>query len=70
MTIKELKEELEFYEEDGEVIFEISDDVEVESWTENKWGMKSVHLNTKLRPGFICEIGGNCRIELWAGGDE
>ena len=64
MTIKELKEELDCYDEDMEVVFEFDDDVAVDSWTENRWGMKSVHIDSKLKPTFISEIFGDCRIEL------
>ena len=64
MTVKELKEELEFYDSDSEIIFEINDDIECESWTEDRYGNKRVSVNCKLNPTFICEIHGNCNIEL------
>ena len=64
MTVKELKEELEFYDSDAEVIFEIDDDIECESWTEDRYGNKTVSVNRELNPTFICEIHGNCNIEL------
>ena len=64
MTVKELREELEFYDSNAEVIFEINDDIECESWTENKYGDKTVSVNCELNPTFICEIQGNCNIEL------
>ena len=64
MTVKELKEELEFYDSNAEVIFEIDDDIECESWTENRYGDKTVSVNCELNPNFICEIRGNCNIEL------
>ena len=64
MTVKELREELEFYDSNAEVIFEIDDDIECESWTENRYGDKTVNVNCELNPTFICEIHGNCNIEL------
>ena len=64
MTVKEFKEELEFYDSNAEVIFEINDYIECESWTEKKYGDKKVSVNCELNPTFICEIHGNCNIEL------
>lgn len=64
MTVAELKEELECYDDDAEVIFEIDDDFEPESVTEDKWGGKSVKLSNRVYPTFIGEIRGNMRIEL------
>lgn len=64
MTVKELKEELEYYDDDMEVEFEFDDDVDVESWTENKYGMKEVEIRKMLEPSFISEIRGAMRIEL------
>ena len=64
MTVKELKEELNYYDEDMEVEFEFEDRVYVESWTEDKWGLKSVKIDTMLKPTFISKMYGNCRIEL------
>lgn len=61
MTVKELKENLEYYEDDQEIEFTFSGDVEVESWTENKYGEKSVELDLKFEPCFI----GNCRCDCW-----
>ena len=42
MTVKEFKEELEFYDDEAEVIFSFEDDVDCESWTEDKYGNKKV----------------------------
>lgn len=64
MTVKELMEELTFYDEDAEVVFEFDDDVDVESWTENKYGMKEVEIRKKLEPSFIGTIQGDCWISL------
>lgn len=64
MTVKELKEELEYYDDDMKVVFEFNDDVEVDTVTENKWGWKEVHIDSKLKPTFISECSGDMRIEL------
>ena len=64
MTVKELKEELFFYDEDAEVVFEVDDDFEPDSVTENKYGWRTVHLDSKLKPTFISDYHGDCRIEL------
>lgn len=63
MTVKELKENLDYYDDDMEIEFTLNQEVEVDSWTENKYGMKSVEINKKLD---ICFIGGtgNCWIDL------
>ena len=49
MTVKELKEELSFYDEDADVVFEVYDDFEPDSITENKYGWRTVSLNCKLK---------------------
>lgn len=64
MTVAELIQELTYYDEDAEVVFEFDDDVEVDTVTESKWGWKEVHIDSELKPTFISEIRGNCRIEL------
>lgn len=64
MTVRELKEELKFYDEDMAVVFEVVDDFEPESVTEDKWGNRSVHINSAVKPCFISECRGDCRIEL------
>lgn len=64
MTVKDLKEELEYYDDDMEVVFEFDDDVEVDTVTESKWGWKEVHIDSKLEPTFISECNGDMRIEL------
>lgn len=63
MTVKELKENLDYYDDDMEIEFTFNQEVEVDSWTENKYGMKSVEIDKKLD---ICFIGGtgNCWIDL------
>ena len=64
MTVKELKEELEYYDDDMEVVFEVCDDFEPDSVTEDKWGNREVHLEVKVKPFFISENHGEMRIEL------
>lgn len=64
MTVADLKKELEFYDDDMEVQFDLEDKVEVESWTENKYGDKEVYIDKDLKPTFISEMGGKMRIEL------
>ena len=64
MTVAELREELKYYEDDMEVEFEFDSDVEVDSWTENKWGMKEVEIRKMLKVYFVSEIRGNMRICL------
>lgn len=64
MTVKELKEELDYYCEDAEVIFEVCDDFEPESVTEDKWGHREVRIDTKVKPYFISESHGDMLVEL------
>lgn len=64
MTVKEFKEELEYYDDDMEVVFEVCDDFEPDSVTEDKWGNREVHLDVKVKPCFISESYGEMRIEL------
>mgnify|MGYP007069854040 CR=1 FL=1 len=65
MTVKEFKEELECYNEEAEVIFNLYDtDIEVESWTENKYGDKYVSIDVNLEPTLMHEYKGNMEIEL------
>lgn len=62
MTVKELKENLAYYEDDQEIKFTFRGEVEVEAWTENKYGDKSVEIDLKLEP---CFIGGNSIYGCW-----
>ena len=64
MTVADLRAELSFYDDDAEVVFEINDDIEPESVTEDKYGIVSVHLNSKLKEDFMCEIHGDLHIML------
>lgn len=64
MTVKELKDELAFYEDDDEIIFEVNDDFEPESVTEDRYGNKSVHLDSRLKVTFSGNAGGYCWFEF------
>jgi hypothetical protein len=65
MTVAELKKELEYYDDDMEVMFNLDDpSVEVDSWTEDKYGFHTVSIDKNLEPTFISEMRGNLRIEL------
>ena len=64
MTVKELKEELNHYDEDMDIVFHFSDDVEVDSWTENKYGEKSVYINVKFEPSFIGTVQGSMFVDM------
>ena len=64
MTVKELKEELEYYDDDMNVAFEVCDNFEPDSITESKYGWREVHLNAKVKPCFISECRGEMLIQL------
>ena len=64
MTVKEWKAELNCYDDDMEVCFEFNDDIEVESWTENRYGQKQVHINENLKPTFISQVNQYVNVEL------
>ena len=65
MTVKDLKAELEFYDDDAEVIFNFDDSsVEVDSWTEDKYGFHTVSIDVELEPTFMHEFRGDFKIEL------
>lgn len=64
MTVKELKDNLAYYDDDAEVVFEVDDEIEPEEITESKYGWRSVRLRSKLKPTFIGNIRGECYIEL------
>lgn len=65
MTVAELKKELDYYEDDMEVVFNLDDpSVEVDSWTEDKYGFHTVSIDKNLEPTFISEFRGDMRIEL------
>ena len=65
MTVKELKAELAFYEDNKLVRFEVNDDIMPESITNNVNGWCSVRIDNELIPDFIGhDIEGNCLIEF------
>ena len=70
MTVQDLKEELSFYDDDAEVIFEVDCDFEPESITEDRWGNRKVHLNSKLNVFFMSSQNGNLSIDLDLGEDK
>ncbi len=66
MTVAELKKELEYYDDDMEVVFNLDDpSVEVDSWTEDKYGFHTVSIDKNLEPTFISKVHGDMRIEFW-----
>ena len=65
MTVAELKKELEYFDDDMEVVFNLDDpSVEVDRWTEDKYGFHTVSIDKNLEPTFISEFRGDMRIEL------
>ncbi len=56
MTVKELKENLDYYDDDAEIEFTLNQEIEVDSWKEDKYGFKYVEIDKKLD---VCFIGGN-----------
>ena len=64
MTVKELKKELEYYDDDMNVVFEVCDDFEPDSITESKYGWRKVHLDAKVKPYFISDCRGEMLIQL------
>ena len=64
MTVKDLIEELEFYDKDMEIVFEVCDDFEPESITEYRCGCREVTLDAKIKPNFISNVMGKVYIEF------
>lgn len=64
MTVSELRDNLKYYDDEAEVIFELDDDVDVEATTVDKWGNTSVRIDSKLKEDFICDIAGDMVITL------
>lgn len=64
MTVKELKENLEYYDDDADIDFTLTQEIEVDAWKENKYGMKYVELDKKLDICFIGSIHGAPWIDL------
>lgn len=69
MTVKEWITELSLYDDDIEVCFEIDEDIECDSWTENRYGDKSVHVNEILKATFISQVNQYVRVELGVDGE-
>ena len=67
MTVKDLKEELACFDDDMEVVFEIDDDVEIDSATFDRYDFGTARIRGKLTPSFISECCGDMRIELEVG---
>ena len=49
MTVKELIEELKYYDDDMDIEFNVCDTFEPEHVTEDKWGNREVYLNAKVK---------------------
>lgn len=64
MTVKEWKKELAYYDDEAEVIFEVEDEFDPDEITESKQGWYTVRLRSKVKPTFIGEFRGACRVEL------
>lgn len=64
MTVKEPKQELSYYDDDMEIRFNLDDDIEIESYTESRYGWREAHIDCDLKPTFKSESGGKMRIEL------
>ncbi len=64
MTVKDLKAELEYYDDDSEVVFEIDDEVEIKSLTIDRYGFETIRIDSKLKEDFICDIAGDMVITL------
>lgn len=64
MTVKEWKRELECYDEDKEVVFVLSDDIEPESVTEDRYGNVSVCIDAELKETFVGDVNGHVWVEL------
>ena len=64
MTVKEWKAELDCYDDDMEVCFKLNEDIECESWTEDRYGQKSVHVNENLKETFISQENQYVLVEM------
>lgn len=64
MTVKELKENLDYYDDDAEIKFTLNQEIEVDSWKENKYGFKYVEIDKKLDICFIGDTKGAPWIDL------
>lgn len=64
MTVEEFKKELDFYDDDMEVVFMVSDDFEPDSVTEDRWGTRTARINAKVKPFYMSKMCGTMLIEL------
>lgn len=64
MTVKELKEELEYFDDDMEILFKVYDTFEPESVTEDRWGKREVTLDAKVKPFYIDEDHGDLLMQF------
>lgn len=64
MTVKELKDNLNYYDDDAEIEFTLNQEIEVDSWKENKYGFKYVELDKKLDIVFIGNTNGAPWIDM------
>ena len=64
MTVKEWKRELECYDENKEVVFEFSGDIEPESVTEDKYGNVTVSIDADFKESFVGDIRDHVWVEL------
>lgn len=70
MTVKELKEELSYYDDDADIVFEVDDEFEPESITESKYGWQTARIRSNLEITFSSERHGYCYIEFGKKGEE
>lgn len=67
MTVEEIKKELDFYDDDMEVVLMVSDDFEPDSVTEDRWGTRTARINAKVKPFSMSKMCGAVLIELEKG---
>ena len=64
MTVKELKEELGYYNDDMQILFKVCDTFEPEYITEDRWGKREVTLDAEVKPFYIGEDHGDLLIQF------
>lgn len=70
MTVKELIEELEYYDPEGQVIFEVDEDFRNSTYEMIEGGfMVSIHVDQEVEPYHVSDYmnDGNCHICLGEG---
>lgn len=70
MTVRDLKDELSYYDDDQEVVFEINDDIEPHSITQDKYGFTTVNLDSKLEVFSMGDCNGDMLFVLEVKKDE